>query len=179
MLRAMLRLALALTLLALAPATALAQDALDLAERGGAPGGGLGLGAESLLLDGGGSVALTYAAPSFRFQGLLGLTVVEDGPTLLTAGGRFLFRVHRAGRADFSVGPGIGLGFRSAPRAPPRDGDDDDLFVTLEGVAQARVFVVESVSLNGSLGLGLRIDDRFALGIGGNLTGGLGFTYYF
>jgi hypothetical protein len=172
MLRAMLRSAFALTLLALAPATALAQDALDRAERGGAPGGGLGLGAESLLLDGGGSVALTYAAPSFRFQGLLGLTVVEDGPTLLTAGGRFLFRVHRAGRADFSVGPGIGLGFRDAPL-------DDDLFVTLEGVAQARVFVVESVSLNGSLGLGLRIDDRFALGIGGNLTGGLGFTYYF
>jgi hypothetical protein len=176
MLRAMPRSRAVLVALALAlavPAAASAQDALDRAERASVGGArGLGLGAESLLLDRGGSVALTYESTAFRFQGLLGLTLVEDGPTELAVGGRFLFRVHRAGRADFSVGPGVGLGFRDAAV-------DDDLFVTLEGVAQARVFVVESVSLNGSFGLGLRLDDRFELGIGGALTGGLGFTYYF
>jgi hypothetical protein len=139
---------------------------------------GFGLGAQALLsggvtrFQGLGSLSATYDVGSYRIQGLFGLSVLEDGPTVLGVGARLLFPLHRTERSDFSVGPGLGVALRDNPV-------DDDLVLELEGMAQARLFVVENVALEANFGLGMLLDERIAVGVGGTLSGSLGLTYFF
>ena len=126
---------------------------------------GIGIGAEAMLtgLVGG---AFVYDAGAWHVDVLA--NVVDTGDAVLSAAGRFFFVLHNGGRADFSVGGGLGI----------RDAAETEFHI--EGGAQIRVFLVSNVALSTTVGLGMVLDDGedpFALG--GQLTGTAGLTYFF
>jgi hypothetical protein len=154
------------------------------------PGGhGPGIGIEQNL---GGltGAAFVYDAGRFHIDLILGIASFKnDGPdtTIFGAGARFFFVVHDLGAADFSLGAGLGL-------VQTEFNDDSDTTIQVEAAAQIRAFIVPNVCITASLGLVLLTADErrvgggpvlggatgeSAFGIGGQLLGNFGITYFF
>ena len=152
-------------------------------------GHGPGVGVEQNL---GGLTGATfvYDAGRFHVDVLLGLEhISRTGPDTSSFGiaGRFFFVVHRMERADFGLGGGIGI-------ARTDFGDAHETNIELEGAAQIRAFIAPNVAVLASLGLVIATADNGGLpggpiveggngdteiGLGGQLFGGFGVTYYF
>lgn len=168
--------ALAAILLVASPAAANPVERLDQAEASTA--GRLGVGVEAMLLEPfapGGSLGVVYDAGALRVDGLLSLLFQEGGAVNFGLGARLLFPVHKTRRADFSIGPGLGISHNSHS---PRGGGNTR--VQVEGVAQIRFLIVDNVALHSSLGLGVGFGDGgFQFGLGGQLSGTMGLTYFF
>lgn len=122
-----------------------------------------------------GGVSLVYDLRRFRVATFFSLLVDDGGADGVAVGGRFLFALHRARRADFSLGVGTALGHVFNPGPAP-----DLTYVVVEGLGQIRVFLVDNVALTGTLGLAFAAGEgRLLFGIGGQLTGSFGLTYFF
>lgn len=169
-----------LSLTSILPATARAQDKepselekLDKVERSGTKAG-LGATIETLLTSPfapAGAAGVVYDAGAYRIQGLLFLVLQEDDVDTFGLGGRFLYVLHRARSADFGVGAGLGISHVDGP---------DITRIHLEGLAQIRFFVVSNVAAHAGLGLGVAFGDGgFLFGVGGQLNGSVGLSYFF
>ena len=135
--------------------------------RGLGPGRFDGLASEAGL-------SVVYDARKWRVATLLDLIFVDDAATAFAFGGRFLYAIHRRSRADFSIGAGTGFQFTEI------EGGDSGFDFYFEGVGQIRVFLVQNVALNATLGLGFRVGEGpFAFGITGQANGSFGLTYFF
>jgi hypothetical protein len=134
---------------------------------------GLGVGVQSTLTGLSGP-SLTYQAPRFHVEGIVGFH--DDGVTEIDLAGRFWFHVHSTAASDFSVGGGIG--FESIDFGPETDTD-----LHVEGGAQLRAFLASNVALSAALGLAIENgddnDDEDIEFLAGQLVGGLGITYFF
>ncbi len=142
----------------------------------GAPlGSAIGVGVHAML-SGPVGPAIVYNGGRFHIEGILGFTDVEDASSMAIAG-RGWFHVHESPGASLSVGGGIG--FMNAEMDTGVPGSSVDTSVTvLEGGAQVRFFVTRNVALSAALGLSILAGDADAITIGGQLTGGLGVTYF-
>jgi hypothetical protein len=152
-------------------------------------GHGPGIGIEQNL---GGITGATfvYDAGTFHIDVLLGLDhISRNGPdsTGLGIAGRFFYVAHKMERADFGIGGGIGI-------LRTELGDAHETNIELEAAAQIRVFVAPNVVALASLGLSIVTADNGSLpdgpiapggngdtqiGLGGQLFGGFGVTYFF
>ena len=131
---------------------------------------GAGAGAEAML-DGFASAAFSYDFGPFMVDGLFGFTL--SGTDSLRLAGRFYYKLHSVGSADFSVGGGVGIAHldRNA---------NDDTQVHLEAGARIRAFIVPNVALVGGMGLGFLLKDGDNdIAFGGQVVWSLGVLYYF
>jgi hypothetical protein len=142
---------------------------------------GIGVGVETIITNEFGTpfpgvATLTYDTGVFQIGGMLAFVSVEDTVTVLGAGGRFYYGIHRGERSDFAVGGGIAL-VNTNPDGP---GDSNTDF-HLEGGAKIRAFITPNVALTTALGLGIVLadNDTDIFGIVGNLNGSVGVSYYF
>ena len=136
----------------------------------GAGTGGLGVGAEATTTGLSGA-SVVYDAHKWRVGGFLGLR--SGGGTDVRLGGRFFFRLHQRGPADFSIGAGVGI---------DRDDGDDRTDIHVEVALQLRAFIVPNVALGGTSGAGFVAvgnDGQDQLLIGGQLLGAVGLWYFF
>ena len=131
----------------------------------------VGVGAAAMLGGGPIGAAVTYDAAIWRAEGIL--EAGDAGRSFFGIGGRFWYVLHSRTNADFSIGGGLGM--RHDGRVNANNNDT----IHLEMGAQARVFLVENVSINGSVGLGLITGEGDGYLFGGNMVGSLGFTYFF
>jgi hypothetical protein len=154
-----------------------------------AEGHGPGIGVEQNLggLTGG---TFVYDAGTFHVDVLFGLahvTLTGADETDFGIGGRFFFVVHHMERADLGLGGGVAI-------VRQEIGDRHETNIHIEGGAQIRAFIAPNVALLASLGIVVVTADNVILldspvtgsasgsgsfGIGGQLTGGFGLTYYF
>jgi hypothetical protein len=155
-----------------------------------AEGHGPGIGVEQDLggLTGG---TFVWDGGSFRIDVLFGLAHLSiPGPdeTDFGIGGRFWFVVHRMERADLGIGGGVAV-------VREEIGDQHETNIHIEGGAQIRAFIAPNVALLASLGLTIVTADNFiinnspvvgmtnnatgSVGVGGQLFGGFGLTYFF
>jgi hypothetical protein len=180
--RAMRKTLVFVSVLALVPAAAGAQEFVE--------GHGPGVGIEENLggLSGG---SFVWDAGRFRIDAILGIAhESERGNGSVTdfgVGGRFFFVVHRMERADFSLGGGFAVVHEDV------DGGPNETNLQIELAAQIRAFVAPNVALSGSLGFAIVTADNNiilggpvtsgngdgAFGFGGQLLAGFGVTYYF
>jgi hypothetical protein len=146
----------------------------------------IAVGGEAMLLQSSGAPSgalFVYDAGPFHVDAIFGFASVDTGllfggdATAVGLGGRFLYVIHQAEFADFSVGGGLGFSHFS-----PDEGDSATN-VYFEGLAQIRAFIVPNVALSASLGLAAGfLDDNVGgdgFGILGNTTGAAGIAYYF
>ena len=178
-------LALAACLAAPAPAIAQAASGAPPPSTGMAPivvqgatsQSGIGLGVATFLAWPVGVPAAQFVYDAGRWH-VEGMFAVNDTPGPSSAniglGARFWFHLHRATSADFSLG--AGLAYTKLGKPVPDAADD---IVSIDAGAQIRAFVVSNVALNATLGLGIMTADQSAFGLGGNLIGSVGATYYF
>ena len=138
----------------------------------GASPGGIGVGAEAMLT-GPTGLAVIYDAGSFHIDGILGFADPGGNDSFLVIGGRFLYHLHSAEAADFSIGGGLGLDNTF------RDNGDDDTDFVLEGLVQLRAFIVSNVALSASAGVAAVAGDGDLFLVGGQLVGSVGIAYYF
>jgi hypothetical protein len=158
-----------------------------------ADGHGPGLGIEENL-GGLSGASFVYDAGKFRIDALLGFDYESaagnnnGSVTRFGIAGRFFWVLHRMERADFSLGGGFGI-----VRESIGDGGPSETNILLEFAAQIRVFIAPNVALSGSLGVAVVTADNAVVvsgpvtsgggdgsfGIGGELLGGFGATYYF
>lgn len=121
-----------------------------------------------LALSGFGGMQVIYEMPDYHVDGLI--SFFDEADTTITIGGRFFWKVRRSERADFSLGAGIGFSHIN-------DADVDILHI--EAVGQIRAFLAPAVALSASFGVALQTLDGDAVGLGANLLGGAGITYFF
>ena len=154
-------------------------------------GGVIGIGAVTWLgntgnpfgLNANGPVAggeFVYDMPVFHIEGVFGF----DHSTLNGTSGsdtRFgvagWYHLARGSNADFSIGGGAGLVYRSGMGA----GNSSTAF-TLEPGAEARVFLSPNFALSCRVGFAITFGDNNSpttFSFGGETTGTLGFTYFF
>jgi hypothetical protein len=155
-------------------------------------GHGPGVGVEETL---GGATGATFVwdASRWHVDVLFGLKH-QSGPdaTEFDIGGRFLYLVHKAEKADFGIGAGLTILHLSQPDPAPNETN-----LHIEALAQLRVWLAPNVALSAALGFVLVTADNFilasgpaagqitgmggdgAFGIGGDLFGNFGFTYFF
>jgi len=163
--------------------------AQEVVVEGGQGGHGFGVGVEQNL---GGltGAAFVYDATHFHIDVLFGFQhFSNDGPdtTLFGIGARFFYVISQMGAADFSLGGGVGI-------VQSDRGNASDTEMQIEGAAQIRAFVVPNVAVTASLGLAILTngdlnvgggpvlfggEGESAFGIGGQLFGGFGLTYFF
>lgn len=180
--------ALAVTLISTVSGRALAQDtpppppppAATVSSSGGA---GLGVGAFAFL-SGITGAAVSYDQSKYHLEGLFGFNNVDGGAGMgndLTAyafGVRGWYHLHQGSNSDFSLGGGIGLAMNSG-------GGNSNTATAIEPGMMARVFLTPNVALYGVGGITMLFGDQVqgtravGFGLGGQLTGGFGFTYYF
>jgi hypothetical protein len=141
--------------------------------------GRFGLGMETTLvapLAQQGGVLFVYDLDQFRIDGLFGIGVLDDDVTF-GVGARFHWVLHQVERADFSIGGG-GFVFHGALGGGPFGGSATR--GEIDVVAQIRAFLIENVSLQGALGMGLGFGDGgVSLVIAAQLTATLGLVYFF
>ena len=186
-----MKLGLAFLLVAALPLRALAQDDPSGTPEPGSGGSGMiatdgtrsiGVGVEQTL-GGIGSATFVYDAGRWHIDALLGFRTVDVGADdyrEISLAGRFFFTIHRAERADFSIGGGIGLINTDLA-------DEGGTAIHLEGAAKIRAFLVPNVALSASLGLLIvasddedLIDDADTISLGNaQLGGAFGLTYFF
>jgi len=156
-----------------APTPAAAAQASDV---GAAPGTMFGVGVHAMLTGVFGP-AIVYNQSRFHIEGILAFA--NAGGTDLAFGGRFWFHAHQTKRSSLSVGGG--LAFASVETEPdPLDPrmDASQTNFHLEGGAQIRFFATDNVALSASLGLGIIAGDGDLVVLTGQLTGGVGLTYF-
>jgi len=144
---------------------------------------GVGVHAMLGLLSGaGGSIAgpvgpaIVYNGGRFHIEGILAYSDIDNGGSTLAVAGRGWFHVHESPGASLSVGGGLGFVNGSTDTGV---GTTADYSVTvIEGGAQVRFFVTRNVALSASLGLTIFSGDADAFTLSGQLTGGLGVTYF-
>lgn len=130
--------------------------------------GGLGAG-----LNNGAGMAFVVDLSSLRVEGVASLGFAEGGASAVGLGARCFFVLHQGDRADFSLGAGAGILNASAG-----NGGGATRF-QLEGGAQIRWFMTQSLALTGTAGLGISFGDGgWALGLGGQTMGTFGLFYY-
>jgi hypothetical protein len=153
---------------------------------------GIGVGVAQTLAGISGAT-FVYDASAFHIVGLLGFQSVDRDPaadsSAFALGGEFLFHVSTTAQSDFSLGGGITI--VEVNNAP---GLGDETNIDLEGLAQIRAFIVPNVALSASLGLliatandvtilgnGAIVDGggKNSIGLGGQVVGNLGVTYFF
>ena len=145
---------------------------------------GFGVGVETLITSEfytdplPGIATLTYDTGVFQIGGMLMLFSYDDNFTVLGAGGRFYYGIHRGERSDFSVGGGLAL-----VNTDPEPGSSYTDF-HLEGGGKIRAFITPNVALTTSLGIGFVIadndgGDQDVFGLTGNLNASVGISYYF
>jgi hypothetical protein len=142
----------------------------------------IGLGAQTELIGPNAGISALLASLDAgwgRFDGSVGVGVFDHGANALQGtnvygfGLRAFFPVHRATRADFSVGAGGALTLLDAGAGV------NTAWIVLVG-AEARIFVVENAAILGALGAGaLFADHGNALIVGARPLGSAGFVYYF
>jgi hypothetical protein len=147
-------------------------------------GAGIGVGAALLSASTGdaplGVGQFVYDQSMFHIEGLFGFNSFNNGPDgrrtewIFGAGG--WYHLHRGASSDFSLGGALAIDTING-------GGDPDLTVTiLEPGAQARVFLTSNVALHGRVGFSFILGDAGGANIfrlGGQMTGGFGFTYFF
>jgi hypothetical protein len=149
----------------------------------GGDGAGIGVGAAALVAPGGpGFMAgqFVYDQSMFHIEGLFGFNSVNNGPPgrrstwLFGAGG--WYHLHRGASSDFSLGGALTINTASGGGGP------DNTITTFEPGAQVRVFLTPNVAIHGRLGLSIVLGDIGGANIfqlGGQPSGGFGFTYFF
>lgn len=140
---------------------------------GGAAGGSLGVGVQTMLTGAGPFGAqLVYDAGMFHIEGIFGFA--SNGSTNLDLGGRFWYHIHAAQLADFSLGGGVGV------VSIDPDGDAEGTTdVHINVGAQLRAFLVPNVALSVSAGLAIITGDADLVAVTGDLVGAAGVTYFF
>ena len=112
----------------------------------------------------------TFQSSSFYVDGIFGFQS-NGGNDLLQLAGRFWFPVHLGDNSDFSLGGGIGIT------------NQNNTDVHLEGGAKIRMFFTPNVALSTELGLGIVAtggdNSPNPFGIGGEIFGAAGITYFF
>ena len=165
-----------LVALVIALSCAVPESASAQSESEGPPHGAFGLGAEATLT-GLTGVSFVYDPTPWRLDFLFGYSSAGDGE--FAFGGRFIWVLHSTRASDFGVGPGFGM--RHLRNDDPDE--DDSLEFHLEGLAQLRAFVVSNVALSGAIGMGIVLrddeDGDNTVGVGGQLVGAAGLTYFF
>jgi hypothetical protein len=145
---------------------------------------GFGLGVETTITSEFGTpfpgvATFTYDTGTFQIGGMFTLVAIDDTVTIIGAGGRFYYGIHRGERSDFAIGGGLAL-----INSDPAGGGDSTTDFHLEGGAKIRAFITPNVALTTALGLGIILadndgGDQDVFGIVGNLTGAVGISYYF
>jgi hypothetical protein len=159
------------------------------ASSGGSMGGGaIGVGAEIWLAPqvgnmGAGPITggeFVYDMSAFHIEAVLGFThSSQNGMSNsdFAFGVAGWYHLAKGTNADFSVGGGAGLNYF----APAGAGTSTTGF-TLEPGAEARVFLSPNFALSCRVGFAISFGDNSApttIGLAGQTTGGLGFTYFF
>jgi hypothetical protein len=145
-------------------------------------GAGIGVGA-SLSLSGLGAFGpagqFVYDASIFHIEALLGFNSAEvgggDRATEYAFGVGGWYHLHRGASSDFSVGGLIGIDTTSGP-------GPSTTVTVFEPGAMVRAFVTPNVAAFGRVGLAFLFGDTGSgtnVGLGGQPTGGFGFTYFF
>ncbi len=169
-------------LLVVANGTALAQG-------GGVVGSdgqrSIGVGVQQTL-GGISGATFVYDGGMFHVDAILGFASVDQGDddaVTIVVAGRFFYLLHRAERADFGIGGGVGYHSMS-------EGEMDFSFIDIEVGAQIRAFLVPNVALSAGLGAVLASGDFDEISFGSGrgsidgdrgirLGGEFGLTYYF
>lgn len=150
---------------------------------GGGSGAGIGVGAAAFLTGITGP-EVVYDQQKFHLEGLLGFASVKPGaganaPTFTTVqfGVRGWYHLHRGINSDFSLGGGLGLITESG-------GGGSNTTTSIEPGFQARVFLTPNFDLHATGGLSLAFGDNTGginrgVGLSAQLTGGIGFAYFF
>jgi hypothetical protein len=131
------------------------------------PGAAIGVGGQ-LALSGFGGLQLVYQSERYHIDGLISFFDAAD--TTVSIGGRFFWHAHRSERADFSLGAGLGL---------THINDADLTVLHVEAVGQVRFFVAPAVAISMTMGVALQTLDGDVVGLGNDLLGGAGFSYFF
>jgi hypothetical protein len=153
---------------------------------------GIGVGVAQTLAGISGAT-FVYDASSFHIVGLLGFQSIDRDPandsSAFALGGQFLFHVSTTAQSDFSLGGGLTI-----VEVNNDPGLDDETNIDLEGLAQIRAFIVPNVALSASLGLliatandvtilgdGAIVGEggKNSIGLGGQVVGNFGLTYFF
>jgi hypothetical protein len=122
--------------------------------------------------------AFVYNGGRFHIEAILAYQDVDGGANTLALAGRGWYHVHESPGATLSVGGGLGLVNTSIDTGL---GTTNDFSLTvIEAGAQIRFFATRNVALSASLGLSILSgdNDADAFMISGQLTGGLGITYF-
>jgi hypothetical protein len=150
-------------------------------------GSAVGVGVHAMLgnlsLGAGGSIAgpvgpsFVYNGGRFHIEAILAYEDVDGGGNTLALAGRGWFHVHESPGATLSVGGGLGIVNSEVDTGV---GTTDFSLTVIEAGAQIRFFVTRNVALSASLGLSILSgdNDADAFMISGQLTGGLGMTYF-
>lgn len=143
---------------------------------------GIGFGAQTELISpnlGISGALVSYDVGWIQCEASLGLGVFERGANALQdtnvygLGIRAYVPVHRAARADFSLGGGLAFNLLD-------DGNGLRTAWTVLIGAKVRIFVVPNVAIVGALGAGVLLtNEGNALIVGARPLGSAGFTYYF
>ena len=122
--------------------------------------------------------AFVYNGGRFHIEGILAFVDVDGGGNTLALAGRGWYHVHESPGAALSVGGGLGIVNSEVDTGTGMTADFS--LTVIEAGAQIRFFATRNVALSASLGLAiLRGEgDSGALVVGGQLTGGLGVTYF-
>ena len=156
----------------------------------GGSGAGIGVGAGVTLggspLVPGGFITLpaaqfVYDLAVFHVEGLFGFTSqtvngAGDRGTVLTFGAGGWYHLHRGSASDFSLGALIAINTTSGP-------GPSNTITQFEPGATVRAFLTPNVALFARAGLVFLFGDTGGAGtqiaLGGQPTGGFGFTYFF
>jgi hypothetical protein len=146
-------------------------------------GAGIGVGAAVTLTNLGAfgpAGQFVYDASIFHIEALLGFASQEVGANndrvtdyVFGAGG--WYHLHRGASSDFSVGALIAINTTSGPGA-------SQTVTAFEPGAQVRAFVTPNVAAFARVGLAFLFGDTGSgtnFGLGGQPTGGFGFSYFF
>jgi hypothetical protein len=143
---------------------------------------GFGIGAQTELISpnfGISAAIVDFDVGWARWEASVGLGVFERGANALQpanvygVGVRAYFPVHRAERADFSLGGGVAFNLIDAGKCL-------STATALVLGADVRIFVVPNVALVGTLGVGALFQSQGnALIVGARPLGSAGFIYYF
>ena len=121
-----------------------------------------------MALSGFGGLQLLYQTPKYHIDGLI--SFFDEADTTVSLGGRFFYHLRQSDKADISLG--AGLGFSRV--------DDADIDVLhFEAVSQIRVFLAPEVAISATFGLALQTLDGDSVGLGTDLLGSAGITYFF
>lgn len=176
---------LALMLIRHATAQAQTQGAPVIVGHGPESGAGLGVGAAAFV-SGLAGLDVVYDLPRFHVEGILGFSSLDNvnngnNNQTITAfqfGARGWYHLHVGQSSDFSLGGGLGV------RTVSGGGQPSATATLIEPGMQARVFLTPNFTLNFTGGLSLVFGDSTqnatkGFGLGTQLLGGIGFSYFF